>query len=638
MKKILLILIFILNFTFVPANADEVVTNITTTQEEEEVSFDVPSDLPQGFHSAAVDLTDPDTGEVTTQEVFFCKDSAGEIQWDNQCLDLAPVVDPATLEEVKDVKDLPTYSPISEPEKTAEAQVAGFTALSVLSVGGAVAAASGAVSAGVSGTSTGSGTSGASGGATRGGGTSSSGSRPSGGGEARRPDENEDTLAVFGASNDADGGDGGRGSGGDGRDGGGPSSGVKSKRKNSFDLLLDQTTHAGLGDMSITWRAPFTQLVDSTFLTSSIKSARLSPLFAKILLDASYLRAMVGSISILAILFGLFIGFQSLISSHAQPMPPSWTLMAAMAILALFDSFAGLLSTLIFVVGVLVSGNVDSLSHVLTIFTYAAICASPAIMAGSFRPLRRRVGRSEHLWERGIDYVLAALLTGWTVSKFIGVLNIIAAKQLPIAGHASEIGIAIGIAVIIRMVLEDISTYLYPQRVSQLSLALPQPPLSQQYISLLLKAGVFALIMTTFVGFNLQLLFGTIFFILPNILKLSTASVLPKSRVVNYVIPKGAIRIVAMTVIGTLFAALSKSIFTNPRDFITWGFVLLSLPSFVFSMLELISNEQGAFSLKNGSRSKWVYRFGGVGVLYLITQIVIGKDIVELIKQLFGVA
>jgi len=42
--------------------------------------------------------------------------------------------------------------------------------------------------------------------------------------------------------------------------------------------------------------------------------------------------------------------------------------------------------------------------------------------------------------------------------------------------------------------------------------------------------------------------------------------------------------------------------------------------------------------LKNGSRSKWVYRFGGVGVLYLITQIVIGKDIVELIKQLFGVA
>jgi hypothetical protein len=289
-------------------------------------------------------------------------------------------------------------------------------------------------------------------------------------------------------------------------------------------------------------------------------------------------------------------------------------------------------------VGVLVSGNVDSLSHVLTIFTYAAICASPAIMAGSFRPLRRRVGRSEHLWERGIDYVLAALLTGWTVSKFIRVLNIIAAKQLPIAGHASEIGIAIGIAVIIRMVLEDISTYLYPQRVSQLSLALPQPPLSQQYISLLLKAGVFALIMTTFVGFNLQLLFGTIFFILPNILKISTASVLPKSRVVNYVIPKGAIRIVAMTVIGTLFAALSKSIFANPRDFITWGFVLLSLPSFVFSMLELISNDQGAFSLKNGNRSKWVYRFGGVGVLYLITQIVIGKDIVELIKQLFGVA
>jgi len=623
MKKIFLILIFMLNFTFVTANADEQITSVTTTQEEEDVSFDLPSDLPQGFHSAVVDLTDPDTGEITTQDVFFCKDSAGDIQWDNQCLDLAPVVDPVTLEGVADIEDLPSYSPISEPEKTAEAQIAGFTALSVLSVGGAVAATSGAVIGGASGSSaSGGGSSGGSGtsGTTRGGG--SSGATTRGGGEARRTDENEDAFNVLEAGNDVDGGDGGGGD--DGFDSN------KTNRKRSNEFSGSETTHEGWGDKSITWRAPFTQFVDSIFLISSFKSAHTSPLFAKILLDANYLRAMVGSISVLTIPLGVLIGFQSLMSSHSQPMPPTWTLMAAMAILALFDSFAGLISALIFVIGVLVSGNVQSLSHVLTILAYAAICASPAIMAGSFRPLRRRVRQSEHLWERGIDYILAALLTGWTASKFIGVLNIIAAKQLPISGRVSEIGIAIALAVVIRMVLEDFSTYLYPQRVSRLTFPMPNPPLGQQYLSLLLKGFVFALVMTTFIGLNIQLLFGTIFFILPSVLKITIAPNLPKSRTVNFVIPKGAVRVVAMTVIGTLFAALSKSIFANPRDFITWGFVLLSLPSFVFSMLELFSSEQKTFSLKSDNRGKWVYRLGGIGVLYLITQIVIGNNLIGL--------
>jgi len=113
-------------------------------------------------------------------------------------------------------------------------------------------------------------------------------------------------------------------------------------------------------------------------------------------------------------------------------------------------------------------------------------------------------------------------------------------------------------------------------------------------------------------------------------LKITIAPNLPKSRTVNFVIPKGAVRVVAMTVIGTLFAALSKSIFANPRDFITWGFVLLSLPSFVFSMLELFSSEQKTFSLKSDNRGKWVYRLGGIGVLYLITQIVIGNNLIGL--------
>jgi hypothetical protein len=373
------------------------------------------------------------------------------------------------------------------------------------------------------------------------------------------------------------------------------------------------------------------------FIAASLRVSKASPLLSRILIDANYLRAMFGSVSALTIPFGFILGAQAVVSAHSQAMPPAWNIMAAMLVLGLVDAFAGLISTVVFVFGVLVAGNVNNLSQLLTLLAYMAICASPAIIAGSFRPLRRRIESKEHPWERLTDYVLASILTGWTISKFVGTLNIIAGKQLPISGHTSEIGLIIGIAVLIRMLSEDLSTFLYPRRTSKLVVMLEQPSKRQQYVSLFLKGAIFAIVMETFVGINIQLFLGTLFFILPNILKLSAVHILPKSRLLHFAIPKGAMKIVAMTVFGTLFAALSKKLFTTPHDFLTWGFVLLSLPGFVLSLLGLVSDDKNYKGIKGHEFGRWVYRIGGPVVLFLIVQIVLGHDILALIKRAFGV-
>jgi hypothetical protein len=343
---------------------------------------------------------------------------------------------------------------------------------------------------------------------------------------------------------------------------------------------------------------------------------------------------MFGSLSFLSVPIGIFLGFQALISNNQQPMPPSWQIFSAIAALSIFEAFGGLVAALFFTFGVLISGNANSLNEILTVLAISAMCVSPSILAGSFRPFRRRINQNENLWERGIDYLLAAILTHWTFVGFINSLNVIAAKQLAITGHASRIGFVIGAGVILRMVLEDLATYLYPARSSKFALNPPKPSKRQQYISNVIKAFIFGLVMESFIGVGIPLIIGTLFFILPNILKLSIGNKLPQSRIVHFTLPKGGVRIVVMTLLGTLFAKLSENIFKNPEDFLTWGFVLLSIPGLVIAILGLLSDDKSSMSIRNHKIGLFIYRFGGLIILYLIIQIAIGRDIIEVIRQI----
>jgi hypothetical protein len=85
-----------------------------------------------------------------------------------------------------------------------------------------------------------------------------------------------------------------------------------------------------------------------------------------------------------------------------------------------------------------------------------------------------------------------------------------------------------------------------------------------------------------------------------------------------------------MTVLGTLFAKLAEKLFENPQDFLTWGFLLLSIPGFIVSILGLLSDEKNAGSLRHHRAGIWLYRIGGVGIFYLIVQIAAGENILEL--------
>ena len=142
--------------------------------------------------------------------------------------------------------------------------------------------------------------------------------------------------------------------------------------------------------------------------------------------------------------------------------------------------------------------------------------------------------------------------------------------------------------------------------------------------------------MSTFVGWNIQLFLGAGLFIFPFVARLSFVERLPKSSKLYLVLPKGGVRIVLMTIVGSIFAALSKRLFTNVHDFITWGFVFLSIPAFIMSVLELLSENEERFSWNRSSIAKWAYRSGSVIIFYLIIEIVTGHNLISVITDLIS--
>lgn len=132
MRKLLLLAIIAINFSVLPSfGADSVIIDRITQSEAEELDLTIPDEVPAGFHSIEIEVYD-DAGTVSKKEIPFCKNLDGEIHWDNICPDVLEAQNAAALDLVKTPEGLKPYSPLSDPEKTKDLQVAALAALAAL--------------------------------------------------------------------------------------------------------------------------------------------------------------------------------------------------------------------------------------------------------------------------------------------------------------------------------------------------------------------------------------------------------------------------------------------------------------------------------------------------------------------------
>ena len=586
-RRLVLILVTLLNLSLASAYADQPVST-TIKGDSQRIALDIPPDLKPGYHSVAVEATDPVTGEITTQNISFCKDLEGTIQWSNSCGAVTALVTQKILESTKERAKLPAFDPISQPKKTLDTQIAAFAALSVLAAGGAIGAMVGFE-----------------------------------GGISEIPIEPRDRLYARPEE---------------------ISPGRRSTRHSEKklgeekDLESIESEHLkryerkeGKGDLLGTWKMPMTEKLDAAFVAGAQRTSRFSPILSRIFYDGNYLRAMFGSVATILHPVGIVLGLLALKSVEAQALPPSWILLLIITSLGVFDALAGFLSAGVFFLGTLLTGHINSRDELLTVVGTIGIFFAPALVASAFRPLRREVKSFADKWERLTDYALAAVLTGWSMTKMVGSLAGLAGIQLPITAFAFKIGVGCALVVAIRLGGEDLATYIYPVRLAQLHPELEHPSKVQATISVIFKTAIFAFLAEPFIGNSIQLWLGIALFVFPKISAITISRKLPKSKVVQKILPKGALKIVVMVFVGTLFGRWVQSQYQDPEEFLKWGFVILGIPGLLLQFASFFADRSSPITWKFVGLGRYFYRFGGAITCFFIVEMALGKNLVDLV-------
>ena len=389
----------------------------------------------------------------------------------------------------------------------------------------------------------------------------------------------------------------------------------------------------GWGDRSRTWQNRFTASTDLLSKIFTLWLSKFSPLLARTSTDASYLRAIFGSLSFITLPLALIFGVKALIDTGAQAMAPALITVIAIVAIGILDAFAGFIAAAIFFLGVLVSGHMTSRDELLTVAGLMLIFFAPALLASAVRPLRRLVRNTDEGWERITDYALAILLTGWTVDKMINALNGLSSVQLAITFQATQIAIWSSVMVAIRIIGEDVTTYHYPVRLNSVSVKLPEPDVRQKAIGSALKTLIFISLAAPFVGVNLQLLLGALIFLFPLIADLTFAGRIPKFEIMHRFVLRGTFKVVMLVFIGAMFGSYMQGLFQSPKDFLKWSFVLLTIPGLIIAVLEWFAKEPKV-DWKESNQGRWIYRVASVIIFVLAVQMVRGVD---LANWIFGI-
>lgn len=389
----------------------------------------------------------------------------------------------------------------------------------------------------------------------------------------------------------------------------------------SKGAALIATTQLGRGDKSKLWSKPINQKMDGLVTKTGNRISGFSPLATRILSDGNYQRSLIGPFSLLIYPFAIGLGIFSSLSLHQEALPPSLGLILSMMVVGILDAFAGLLASAAFAMSVLIGGHFTDLNSILTVTGVCLLAFSPALLAGAFRPFRRPVWDFTSLWERGTDYLVASVLTGWVVQQIVLGLPGLSGLQLPLTIHARTIAICASGLIVLRFALEDLSTKLFPHRLVTLEPEYRERSIAQQVFASVFKTLVFGVIAGKFIGISAELFIGVALFSLPLVMGIFEDR-FPKSEKIERWMPTGIIEMLVMTICGYFLAIMVQSRYPSARTYVLVSFVILSLPGFVLKILALFGKE-GVKDWRISKFGKITYRVFGVVALGVLIYIIL---------------
>jgi hypothetical protein len=358
--------------------------------------------------------------------------------------------------------------------------------------------------------------------------------------------------------------------------------------------------------------------MDKPTISLAIRSARFSPLFSKIVVDGAFLRASIGSFSLLPTLFGAVVAVWSALANHSDVAPPQWQWLIVIAVLGVFDTFAGFVSTTLFVVTTVVMHGVISIEDVRLLLGVVIVGYGPALLANAFRAFRKEPESGDvYWWERIVDFVVLPFIGGWVTASMIGTLPALAGTTLAVANHVNDFALAVAVAIMLRVILEESVARYFPQRLDTLHPTdVDETDRPQKWISIGFRLAVFIFVTAALMGNVWQVWVGSALFILPTIIGFYS------SRFKNFpwiwrLLPTGIPGLALTLLVASATTSVVGMWFGTSPDLALWSFAILPIPMLALALLGMLGREGVEDEVRFIRRPglKWIYRIGGIVML-----------------------
>ena len=302
----------------------------------------------------------------------------------------------------------------------------------------------------------------------------------------------------------------------------------------------------------------------------------------------------------------------------------------ALIIIGIFDSFAGLLAAILYVNFIFANGNLNTVDISLFALFYTMLFFAPGLLISKVRKLHRAVNDYDSFWSRLGDYVIGSILVGWAITNIIGFLPSMFGYELPITKSAVPIGVLAGLATVLRLLLEDFAWYLYPYGIKRLHVDLPSAGYFQKIRSIFTKTALFLLVVVPYIGWNKYLIAGLSLTLVPQLLGL-VGHRFKKFNLTGYIMPEGVLRIVTLAAIGILMQKYVIPQIKSTESVLLTSYVVMMVPSFLFSFTDLFTNKHKFRFERKLSRS--IHIFGSLFILAILALLVAKVNIPKTIED-----
>ena len=322
---------------------------------------------------------------------------------------------------------------------------------------------------------------------------------------------------------------------------------------------------------SATWMDKWSSMAPHRLVQSS-------PLLARLVVDGTYLRSLLGIFWLALPLSGVVIGVLSAINTDFNIVMPAFALLIAILIVGILDALSGLLGVLVFALLAGVGGGFTSSDSIRGMLGLCAFSFGVPLIATASRPFFRASDGTSQTWNRTVDFFLVTLFGALAAGGMFGSLPGLTGFKPSFADRGDTIQLIALAMLIVRIGLEYFARNATSGRFKSIHAdELDEPSTAQKIASIIGRSAVFPFVAVIFIGNNWALWVGTALYMVPKFVDLVSDN-FPNFAKLHRYLPRGIFKVVFIMLIARWWGTVVTSNVPDADQMIKVGFVLLGLP------------------------------------------------------------